>query len=273
MSRTRPIASSSTAASPFRRRERLFPYLRDLGISDIYASPILQARPGSMHGYDICDHSRVSDELGGEAALLELAQALEPRAWGSCSTSCPTTWPSATSRTPGGKTCSNTARARDTQTTSTSTGTRRTLISQGRCCCRSWAINTGRTLESGQLRLSYSGGSFVINYFDTALPVAPGTYVMILSPQIADLKLRLGEDHEHLLEYRSILTAIEHLPPRTGLREERRAERYREVAIIKRRLAALEEASAEVRSVDRGEPSTGSTAGSAIPTASTRSTA
>ena len=58
----------------------------------------------------------------------------------------------------------------------------------------------------------------------------------------------MGDDHEQLLEYRSILTAIEHLPPRTGLREERRTERYREVAIIKRRLAALEDASAEVRS-------------------------
>src|SRR5262249_902097 len=106
----------------------------------------------------------------------------------------------------------------------------------------------GRTLESGQLKLAYSGGSFVITYYETVLPVAPGTYGIVLSPQIADLKHRLGDEHEHLLEYRSILTAIENLPSRNVAREERRAERYREVAIIKRRLAALEEASAEVRS-------------------------
>ena len=41
-------------------------YLRDLGISHVYCSPYLQAAPGSMHGYDVVDHSRVNDELGGE---------------------------------------------------------------------------------------------------------------------------------------------------------------------------------------------------------------
>ena len=57
---------------------------------------------------------------------------------------------------------------------------------------------------------------------------------------------RLGDDHDHLLEYRSILTSLKHLPPHTGLKEERQAERYREVATIKKRLAALAEASTEV---------------------------
>ena len=65
------------AGFTFPAARELVGYFRDLGISDVYASPILQARPGSMHGYDICDHSHVSDELGGEAALLELAQALD----------------------------------------------------------------------------------------------------------------------------------------------------------------------------------------------------
>src|SRR5205085_5747738 len=41
-------------------------YLAELGISDLYTSPILKAAPGSMHGYDVLDHSRISDELGGE---------------------------------------------------------------------------------------------------------------------------------------------------------------------------------------------------------------
>jgi (1->4)-alpha-D-glucan 1-alpha-D-glucosylmutase len=34
------------------------PYLDQLGITDLYSSPILAARPGTTHGYDICDHSR-----------------------------------------------------------------------------------------------------------------------------------------------------------------------------------------------------------------------
>jgi len=48
-------------------------YLADLGASHAYLSPVLQAAPGSMHGYDVVDHSRVSADLGGEAALRAAA--------------------------------------------------------------------------------------------------------------------------------------------------------------------------------------------------------
>jgi (1->4)-alpha-D-glucan 1-alpha-D-glucosylmutase len=51
----------------------LVPYLRELGISHLYLSPSLQARAGSMHGYDVVDPTRVSDALGGEEGLRALA--------------------------------------------------------------------------------------------------------------------------------------------------------------------------------------------------------
>ena len=44
-------------------------YLAALGVTHAYLSPILQAAPGSPHGYDVVDHSRVSADLGGEAAF------------------------------------------------------------------------------------------------------------------------------------------------------------------------------------------------------------
>ena len=53
----------------------LIPYLRDLGISHLYLSPSLQARPGSTHGYDVIDPTSISEELGGERELRALAQA------------------------------------------------------------------------------------------------------------------------------------------------------------------------------------------------------
>ena len=49
------------------------PYLKRLGISHVYCSPVLAARRGSTHGYDVADPTHVSDELGGEAALVALA--------------------------------------------------------------------------------------------------------------------------------------------------------------------------------------------------------
>ena len=51
-------------------------YLADLGVSHLYASPYLQAAPGSTHGYDVVDHSRVNAELGGEAGHERLCRAL-----------------------------------------------------------------------------------------------------------------------------------------------------------------------------------------------------
>jgi (1->4)-alpha-D-glucan 1-alpha-D-glucosylmutase len=55
-------------------REQI-PYLRDLGVSHLYLSPSLQARTGSTHGYDVVDPTRISTDLGGEAAFRELADA------------------------------------------------------------------------------------------------------------------------------------------------------------------------------------------------------
>ncbi len=48
-------------------------YLAELGISHAYLSPILQAAPGSRHGYDVIDHSRIAAELGGEDGFRYLA--------------------------------------------------------------------------------------------------------------------------------------------------------------------------------------------------------
>src|SRR5215216_1017287 len=60
----------------------LVPYLDALGISDLYASPVMAARRGSTHGYDVVDPTRISDALGGEAAFLGLTAALRARGMG-----------------------------------------------------------------------------------------------------------------------------------------------------------------------------------------------
>jgi (1->4)-alpha-D-glucan 1-alpha-D-glucosylmutase len=59
----------------FAAARELVPYLRDLGVSHLYLSPTLQARPGSTHGYDAIDPSRLSEDLGGEDEFRALAAA------------------------------------------------------------------------------------------------------------------------------------------------------------------------------------------------------
>lgn len=50
-------------------------YLADLGVSHVYLSPVLQAAPGSAHGYDVLDHTRISEEAGGQEAFDRLVAA------------------------------------------------------------------------------------------------------------------------------------------------------------------------------------------------------
>src|SRR5260370_6187809 len=56
------------AGFPLRQAQQVLPYLAELGISHVYLSPCLQAVPGSLHGYDVTDPTRISEDLGGESA-------------------------------------------------------------------------------------------------------------------------------------------------------------------------------------------------------------
>lgn len=62
-----------SAALTFDDARALIPYLQRLGVTDLYLSPVLQAAPGSTHGYDVVDHTRISEEMGGRAGLERLA--------------------------------------------------------------------------------------------------------------------------------------------------------------------------------------------------------
>ncbi|MEU7417720.1 malto-oligosyltrehalose synthase [Streptomyces antibioticus] len=61
-------------AFPFAAAAAAVPYLASLGVSHLHLSPVLEAVPGSLHGYDVVDHTRVRAELGGEDGLRELAR-------------------------------------------------------------------------------------------------------------------------------------------------------------------------------------------------------
>jgi (1->4)-alpha-D-glucan 1-alpha-D-glucosylmutase len=66
----------------FAAARAVVPYLADLGVSHLYTSPILRARSGSTHGYDVVDPTQVAPELGGEEGLVELVAALRAAGMG-----------------------------------------------------------------------------------------------------------------------------------------------------------------------------------------------
>src|SRR5258708_18830228 len=67
---------------PFRDAPALVPYLARLGISHIYASPVMAARPGSTHGYDIVNHNRLNPEIGTPGEFDALVGALKAHGMG-----------------------------------------------------------------------------------------------------------------------------------------------------------------------------------------------
>ena len=61
---------------PFDKGVEIVPYLHDLGITTLYASPLFKARTGSMHGYDVTDPKQMNPELGGEEGFERLSDVM-----------------------------------------------------------------------------------------------------------------------------------------------------------------------------------------------------
>jgi (1->4)-alpha-D-glucan 1-alpha-D-glucosylmutase len=230
----------------FRHAAAQADYLARLGVSDVYLSPVLQARPGSPHGYDICDHTHINPELGGEGGLAALAAALEAHGMGAVLDVVPNHMGiNHPSNRWWQDVLENGASSHYSEYFDIDWAPLNPELA-GKVLLPTLGEQYGQALEGGKFRLSYDKGTFTLSYYDHLFPVAPRSYHDVLSSRLEALSGRLGENHEQVLEYRSILTALHHVPPRT-FAAERRAERYREVAIIKRRLATLVENSPEVR--------------------------
>jgi (1->4)-alpha-D-glucan 1-alpha-D-glucosylmutase len=225
----------------------LVPYLHDLGISDCYTSPILKARPGSTHGYDVCDHGELNPALGSDQDFEAFASALRERAMGlvidvvpnhmGIGDPCNGWWMDVLENGPS----SIYANFFDIDWQPLKHELANKVL------LPILENQYGNVLESGKFQLVYENGAFSIGYGTMKLPVAPRTTKPVLQDQLDRLSAELGEEHEHVVELQSILTALGYLPPRTEDDAEKRTERMREKQVIKRRLAALCDASPAAR--------------------------
>jgi (1->4)-alpha-D-glucan 1-alpha-D-glucosylmutase len=233
----------------FQQAKALVPYLHDLGISDAYASPLFKARPGSTHGYDICDHSRLNPDLGSEEDFSAFSSALQSHGMGLLLDMVPNHMGIADT---GNAWWYDVLEIGPSSTYASYFDIDWQPVKPdlaNKVLLPILEDQYGRILESSRFRLSYEEGAFFINYDGTRWPVAPRTYSRILSFRIEPLIRALGEHSEHVQELQSILTALSYLPSRTEVDPEKIAERIREKGIIKRRLATLCNNSTEVRSM------------------------
>ena len=123
---------------------RLVPYLRDLGVSHVYASSYLKARPGSAHGYDIIDHNALNPEIGSPADFERYCDALRDAGMGQILDFIPNHMGIGHADNRLWLDVLEWGAASPFADSSTSTGTRGSPISRARCWCRCWATTTGR---------------------------------------------------------------------------------------------------------------------------------
>ncbi len=222
----------------FRQACEIVPYLHDLGISHVYASPYFQASPDSPHGYDICNHNELNAAIGSRSDYEAFVAALHghgmeqivdfvPNHMG-IAESLNTWWMDVLENGPS----SVYAPFFDIDWHPLKDELENKVL------LPILGDQYGRVLEKGELRVRCEHGAFFLTYYETKLPLTPRSYGAILKIALQNLSVHYAAQ-DFYLELQSIITATEHLPERTESDREKIEERSREKEIIKRRLERL----------------------------------
>ena len=241
----------------FRDAEAIVPYLANLGISHVYASPLFAAAKGSMHGYDVVDYGRVNPEIGTREEFDALVEALHAHDLGLIVDFVPNHM-----GIDGGANAwwqdviengqmSRYARYFDIDWSPL----KREL--HGKVLLPFLGGQYGEVLERGELKLAFGEGGFQVRYWETPFPIDPRTYSFILQPVLDGLADQMEPDDLDLLELGSVVSALDRLPGPDALEEQDDAieARYREQVVSRHRLATLVERSATIREAIEAEVS------------------
>ena len=174
----------------------LVPYLARLGVTHLYSSPFLKARPGSTHGYDVTDHNAVNPEVGTEAELFRLLNLLKKNGMGLIPDLVPNHmgvlhadnawWLDVLEKGRG----SPYARFFDID------------WSRGKLLLPVLGRHYGEALEAGELKLEKRGGRWSVRYFDHRFPLNEKSTRGLKTPVIDPLALhRLLERQHYRLAY------------------------------------------------------------------------
>jgi isoamylase len=219
-------------------------YLHRLGITDLYLSPIFAATPGSTHGYDVIDHSRLNQEIGSQQDLEALSEQLRRREMGLL-----LDWVPNHMGNLGGQNrwwddvlenglSSIHAVAFDIDWAPRKRELRDTVL------LPVLGDQYGRVLERGELRVERDGGRLFVRYFEQRFPLAPKSLVELLSTVAG--ATGLGPDEALQQELESLCASLAHLPDRHSTSDPDRRERAREKEVFKRRLEQLFDSSPEI---------------------------
>lgn len=227
----------------FEQARAIIPYLAELGISDLYASPFFRATPGSMHGYDIVDHNQLNPEIGDDAQFHALSAELTKHGMGLVADFVPNHMGISE---PGNNwwmdVLENGPSSLDAECFDIDWHPLKQEL-ENKVLLPILGNQYGQVLEKGELKLNFEDGAFFLTYFDARLPIDPTTYNQILKVALEGLPpetdLAASGGNHWLAELQSIMTQLANMPPRTVTQHTQIIERAREKEVAKLRLSQL----------------------------------
>lgn len=214
-------------------------YLSHLGISHCYASPLLMAKPGSTHGYDVVDYNKLNPEIGTEKEFEDLIQALKQNSLGLILDIVPNHmyinhprnqwWQDVLENGPS----SPYADYFDIDWHPPR------LLFDNKIFLPVLDQPYEKALENQTLKISYSKGAFYLVLYDFSLPTDPKSWPSLLNIFAQQVQKIFSEKDRDYLELASVITALNHLPAAHETNHELVTERLREKEIIKKRLEML----------------------------------
>lgn len=204
----------------FRNAAEMIPYLADLGISDLYVSPIFRACKGSTHGYDVTDPTQLNPELGTREDVEELFRMAHGRGMGWLQDIVPNHMAFDSENVMlmdvlENGVASPYATFFDIEWNHPSEDLKEKVLAPflGKFY--------GECLEQGEIQLRYDDRGMSIHYYDLRLPLRFESYATVLTVQLDRLKDELGTDHPDMLKFQGVLFALRNLPPPTADNERR----------------------------------------------------
>ncbi len=164
----------------FKQALEAAPYLKALGISHVYSSPYLQAAPGSMHGYDVVDHEKVNEELGGEEGHKEFCRRLGEIGLGQVLDIVPNHMAIGPKNRYWWDVLENGPSSRYATWFDIDWHSAEVKL-QNKVLIPVLGDQYGRVLAAGEIQLEFKNDRFKVHYADHSLPLSPRSVAMVLA--------------------------------------------------------------------------------------------
>ncbi len=230
----------------FEDARRLVSYFQSLGISHYYASPILKARAGSTHGYDIIDHNQLNPEIGTEMEFRALAGELKTRGMGLVLDTVPNHMGVGHGTNPWWQDVLQNGRTSVYADYFDIEWEPLKPELHGKVLIPILGNQYGVDLEQGNITISLEDNRFRVRYFDNMLPIDPQTIPLIFEP-LGNLAARGASSNPSTLELIKLLGEFKLLPANYVMDGERIARRQRAIPALLERLEQLLANSSDVR--------------------------